>query len=112
MHGASWLRFDRRSLLRIEAAERAVVELAGAFDRRFRSDSPFPPVVIALALRSRSLYSSFLHSLNGPAPIAALALIRPLVEINILLRFISCAPDLRSRLWIAERDRWSAGLVR
>ena len=97
--------------MRVEQAERALLELARALDRAFQSDSRFHHVVIALGQRSRSLYMAFVHCMEGPAPVASMAILRPLVEINILVRFLGQAPDIRSWLWMAERSRWSLAFV-
>jgi len=97
--------------MRLESAERALIELGGAFDRPFRAEGSYPHVVIALMQRARSLFRGFVHSFEGPAPIAALVLLRPLVEINILLRFLGQLPEVRAHSWIAERFRWSLAFV-
>lgn len=97
--------------MRVEAAERALLELATAFDRPYRAETLYLHVVIALMHRSRSLFQGFVQCAEGPAPVAGLALLRPLVEINILLRYLGQMPDVRPRLWIAERSRWSLAFV-
>jgi hypothetical protein len=97
--------------LRVEAAESALIELSGSLERKFRSDAAYHYVVVALGLRARSLFGGFVHAMDGPWPVSGLALMRPLVEINILLRFLRQSPDVRARLWIAERHRWALAVV-
>jgi hypothetical protein len=67
--------------------------------------------VLALAHRARSLFVGTRHLFAGRAPVAAMSLIRPLVEINILLRFLGNEPSLHVELWIAEGQRQIAAFI-
>lgn len=97
--------------MRLQAAESALIELSRALTQGFRANALYPHIVVALGLRSRSLYQSFTYCIEGPAPAGSLALLRPLVEINILLRFLAQWPEERSSLWMAERHRWALSVV-
>lgn len=59
---------------------------------------------IALGLRGTELYRAAVD-LAGRHPNAAQALLRALVEVAILARWIEGNPALRVRLWLAEDDR-------
>ena len=61
--------------------------------------------VFGLAHRARSLFSGFIETVGGSAPSAALYLIRPLVEINLMLRFLRRSSTLHTEMWAAEGDR-------
>jgi hypothetical protein len=100
--------------MNIEASERALLELSGALDLPYRSSRGllYPMVVIALAHRARSLYTGFTYCIEGPAPVAALTFLRPMIEINILLRFLRQHPHERAKLWVFERHRWSINVAK
>lgn len=92
--------------MKIDAAERALLELASVLDRPFAPASDAESVVMALAHRSRTLYRGYLTCTKaGLSPLAGRTLLRPMVETNILLRFIREDPDLHARLWHAESRR-------
>jgi hypothetical protein len=57
-----------------------------------------------IAIRARSLYQNFLHSLTSPAAIAPLLAIRPLVESAILSKWVSLNPALHGELWFAQSE--------
>jgi hypothetical protein len=96
----------------IGAYERALLELSGRLDLPYRSSGLFPIVVMALAHRARSLYEGFTYCIEGPAPVAALTFLRPMIEINILLRFLRQHPKERTKLWVFERHRWSINVTK
>jgi hypothetical protein len=87
-------------------AESELLELAAAFDEPV-ARSEYPLTLLLLGHRSRTLFRAFLHLQTGSVPVAARALIRPMVEINILIRFLRQDPDLHTELWQAEGDRSS-----
>jgi hypothetical protein len=91
-------------------AEHDVLELAKALDELVEADE-YHLTQLALAARSRSLLRGFIELAEGPAAIAAFALLRPMVEINILMRFLSKSPDLHLELWHAEGDRGVLAMV-
>jgi hypothetical protein len=65
-------------------------------------DAGYPTAALALGHRARSLFLGFRQLIEGPTPIAASSLMRPMVEINFLLRFFGQSPELHAKLWIAE----------
>jgi len=90
----------------------STVELASVFLERMAEDVPTPspdvsdrnlPFVL-LAERARGLYVNFQHSLSSPTEFAPLLAIRPLVELAILVKWISLEPRLHGFLWIADSD--------
>jgi uncharacterized protein DUF5677 len=89
---------------RLVAAEADVLKLARALDRPVR-DEEYTLTQLALAARSRSLLAGFIALADGAEPIAAFALLRPMVEINILMRFLTKNPELHLELWHAEGER-------
>src|SRR4051812_46233025 len=96
--------------MEITAIERALLALATRLDRPYRANSVYPHVVVALTHRSRSLYRGFIHSLEGPAPISSVALLRPLVEIHITLRSFRRYPTA-AELWVYERELWAVRTI-
>jgi hypothetical protein len=87
-----------------ERAEAELLELARALDRPVRLDR-FALAVLGLGVRSATLFRAVTELQRGRAPAAAQALIRPLVEINILIRFLGKSPELHTELWEAEGTR-------
>jgi hypothetical protein len=84
--------------------EMELLELAAAFDEPI-ARSEYPLTLLLLGHRSRTLFRAFMDLQTGPVPVAARALIRPMVEINILIRFLRKNPNLHTELWQAEGDR-------
>jgi hypothetical protein len=82
-------------------AEEELERLAGRLDTAV-PDGAYPAAALALGHRARTLFSGFRQLIDGPTPIAASSLMRPMVEINLLLRFFGQCPDLHAKLWIAE----------
>lgn len=98
--------------VRIEAVERALLELAKRLDAPFMPRGDPDSVAMALGHRVRTLYRGYLTCTEaGLPPAAGRALLRPMVEANILLRFIREEPEWRSRLWQAESTRVWLGLA-
>ena len=97
--------------MRVEVAESALMELSGAFQRPYKSDRMYHHVVMALGLRSRTIFGGFLQLIVGDWPVASYALLRQMVEVNILLRFLRASPDVRSALWVAEQFRNTRAFV-
>lgn len=92
--------------IKIEWAEEQLQRLA------MRLDEPFDPVggdpdhvCMALGRRARELHRGYLHCLRGNEVVASRALLRPAVELNILLRFLRQHPEHRTRLWHLETIR-------
>jgi hypothetical protein len=71
----------------------------------------YPKAVLALGHRARSLFLGFRQLVEGPSPVAAMSLVRPMVEINLLLRFLGQDPELHTELWIAEGQRQIAAFL-
>jgi hypothetical protein len=88
----------------LTAAEQELSRLAGELETLVKDDDYFR-AVLGLGHRARTLFFGFLHAMEGPAPAAAMSLLRPGVEINLLLRFFGRDPVLHPKLWIAEGDR-------
>lgn len=97
--------------MKIEAVERALLELAARLDQPFTPADDPDSVCMALAHRARDLYRGYLACAEAGLPAAGRLLLRPMVEANILLRFIREEPDWRSRLWQAESRRVWLGLA-
>jgi hypothetical protein len=68
--------------------------------------------LLVLGTRASSLFRGFVVLAGSDAPSAALALMRPAVEINLMLRFIVANPELHAELWVAEGERESLKLIR
>jgi hypothetical protein len=89
---------------RVKVAEERLSKLAAHLETPIR-DEDYRRVVLALGHRARSLFFAFIEVVEGAAPTAAMSLIRPMVEINIILRFFRASPKLHVELWVAEGDR-------
>lgn len=89
---------------RLVEAENELSRLAGALETVVKDDDVLK-AFLALGHRARSHFFAFIHAIEGPAPAAAMSILRPGVEINFLLRFFGRDPSLHVRLWIAEGHR-------
>jgi hypothetical protein len=92
------------SLARFLIAERGALDLAKALDTPV-AGSHYAISVLALGQRSRSLFRGFLELQGGSARAAGRTLLRVMVEINILLRFLAKDPEFHTELWLAEGER-------
>jgi hypothetical protein len=61
--------------------------------------------------RSRTLFRAFLELQHGAVPVAGRALLRSMVEINVLVRFLGKNPTVHAELWHAEGDRGTLTIV-
>jgi hypothetical protein len=95
----------------LEDVERALTVLSRRLDLPYRADWLYPHVVLALGHRARTLFQGFSYCFDGPVPVAALTILRPLIEINILLRFLRQHPEHRALLWVFERHRWAINVA-
>lgn len=82
-------------------AEARLLELAKAVDKPVPNE-PYKLALVALGQRSRTLFRAFRQVHPGGASDAAGALMRPMVEINLLIRFLAKNPTLHTELWEAE----------
>jgi hypothetical protein len=85
-------------------AEKSLLRLAQALDKP-TTKGPYPLALMALGQRSRTLFRAFRQVQRGRAAAAAPALLRPMVEINILVRFLTKSPELHTELWETEGER-------
>ena len=88
----------------LNQAERELAALAAHLETAV-PESVYPAAALALGHRSRSLFLGFQQLIEGPTPITALSLMRPMVEINFVLRFFGQSPELHANLWVAEGSR-------
>jgi hypothetical protein len=95
----------------LERAEQDLEELSQALDQGV-ADEQFATAVLLLSLRARTLFRGFTRLIHSDVPVAALALMRPTIEINLTLRFLVANPELHTGLWIAEGERQTAIIVR
>jgi hypothetical protein len=93
------------------AIETALLTLADRLDQPFSSGGDPDSVAMMLAHRARDLFTGYLACTAEDIPAAARLLLRPAVEVNILLRFIREDPEWRTRLWHAESTRVWIGLA-
>ena len=97
--------------MRVEAIETALLTLARRLDEPFVSRGDPDSVAMAVAHRGRCLYQGYLACTEAGTPAAGRLLLRPMIEANILLRFIRQEPEWRTRLWHAESTRVWVGLA-
>jgi hypothetical protein len=86
------------------AAETRLLELAKALDEPVERDR-HKLALVAMGQRSRTLFRASRQILRGRAAAAAPALLRPMVEINVLIRFFAKNPELHTELWEVEGER-------
>lgn len=88
------------------------IDLASAFLERLAEDIPTPTpdledrdiTFAILGERAKSLYANFQHSLSSPAALGPLLAIRPLVELAILIKWISLDAAFHGFLWFADSE--------
>jgi Family of unknown function (DUF5677) len=95
---------------RLIDAEGELGRLAAALETVVKQDAYFM-VVLALGHRARSIFFAFIHAMESPTPAAAMSLLRPGVEINLLIRFLARDPLLHVELWEAEGMRQRLALI-
>ncbi len=86
--------------------------MAAAVLAKLAADVPVPSYeleddVLPFALlgdRAWSLYSNFIHAADSPAALGPVLAIRPLIELSIVVKWLSLDPDLHRLLWLAESD--------
>ena len=66
--------------------------------------------LVALGQQSRTLFRALRQVARGRANAAGGALLRPMVEVNITIRFLNTNPELHTELWQAEGDRSAAAI--
>ena len=81
-----------------------MLELAAAFNEPV-APNEYALAMLSLGHRSRTLFTAFAELQRGSVPIAARTLLRPMVELNILVRFLRKNPHLHIELWQAEGER-------
>ena len=100
----------------LRTAERELAALAAHLDTPVAVDDMYRVAVLTLGHRARTLFDAFAQLADGPSPGAALTLVRPMVEINLMLRFLGQDPALLpSSGWrkaidsVAGRSRGTSG---
>jgi hypothetical protein len=91
-------------------AEDELLGLARRLDEP-ASAEPYPLALLGLGQRSGSLFRGFLELQGGNARVVAPVLLRTMVEINIVIRFLKKDPDLHCELWEAEADRLTLAAI-
>lgn len=97
---------DPVTLAALKTAESELLQLASALDASVERGE-YALALLLLGQRSRTLFRAFLELQEGEVPLAGRALIRPMVEINLLVRFLSKNPQLHTELWLAEYERFT-----
>lgn len=87
-----------------------MIDLATALDEPVeREESRL--AVLLLGQRGLTLFRGFIELQESPVPSAGRALLRPMVEINILIRFLAKNPKLHTELWQAEGERNALAMI-
>jgi hypothetical protein len=94
----------------LQAAEEELERLAAHLETVV-PQLDYAMAALALAHRARTLFLGFRHLADGPTPAAGMSLVRPMVEINLLLRFLGRDPELHVELWYAEGERQRVALL-
>lgn len=79
-------------LSKLQADESELLDLAAALDDPVDREE-FKLAVVVLGQRGRTLFRGFIELQGSAVPSAARALLRPMVEINILIRFLATNPE-------------------
>lgn len=95
-----------------ELLDRNDLGTAAAVLAKLAADVPIPSYelgddVLPFALlgdRACSLFRNFIHAADSPAALGPVLAIRPLIELSILVKWLSIDPDLHRVLWLAESD--------
>ena len=95
----------------LEHAESELLTFAAVLDEPI-DDSGYKRALIGLGHRARSLFRGSLELHRASDPVAARALLRPMVEANLVVRFLSKSPELHTELWHAESARIAAATAR
>jgi hypothetical protein len=95
----------------LDQVEAELVQLSEGLARPVPNDT-FHVALLLLGQRARSLFRGFTILAGSDTPTAAMALLRPTTEINLILRFIVAKPQLHSEIWVAEGERQSLLLIR
>src|SRR3989442_942319 len=69
-------------------------------------------VACLMAHRALSLYRGVLVELDGPVPVTAMVMLRPLAELTIVLKWISLDPELHAALWVGQSEDQDLRAVR
>jgi hypothetical protein len=91
----------------MDAVEDRLRQLALNLDLPFSPSGDPDEVCMVLGRRGRELYRGYVRCARGGYLVASRALLRPALEVNILLRFIRQHPEHRAKLWQAESLRLS-----
>lgn len=91
-------------------AEQELAKLAAHIETVVPVADDYRLVALTMAHRARSLFLAFGQLMDSPVPVAAMTLVRPMVEINLLLRFLG-KERLHVELWQAEGDRQRLALL-
>jgi hypothetical protein len=94
----------------LEASEAELLGLSESLDEPIRP-AEYRLAILALGQRARTLFRGFIALQDSAAPAAGRALLRPLIEINTLIRFLHKDPALHLELWEAEGDRTVVSIV-
>jgi hypothetical protein len=94
----------------VEAAESILLELARALESPVK-DADYQRSLVSLGQRARTLFCGSLALHASEVPAASRALLRPMVEINLLVRFLRKNPELHTELWHAEGARNTRTIV-
>jgi hypothetical protein len=90
-----------RKLLRKSIDE--LVEIAVVLDEPVRGE--YALALVKLGQRSRTLFAGIRKLHASRTPLAARMLLRPMIDINILVRFLRRDPFLHTALWTVEAER-------
>jgi hypothetical protein len=97
-------------LARLQNTESELLDLATILDEPVERDE-FKLAVLVLGQRGRTLFHGFIELQDSAVPSAARALLRPMVEINILIRFLAKDRKLHTELWQAEGERNALAMI-
>jgi hypothetical protein len=86
--------------------------LTGAFLDKLAGEIPTPTPDLdrdalyfaPLGARAVTLYANFRHAMSSPVDLGPILAVRPLIELAILVKWVSLNPTFHGELWFAESD--------
>jgi hypothetical protein len=95
----------------MSAIEDQLQRLGLRLDASFSAAGDPEELCMALGRRARDLHRGYVRLARGGYAVASRTLLRPALEVNILLRFIRQRPEHRAELWAAESERTKVQIV-
>jgi hypothetical protein len=87
----------------LAASEELLVELGASLDEPVKNEY-LERALLVLGRKARTMFLGFAHLIKSDVPSAAFVLLRPAVEVNLVVRFLVARPEVHLELWEGEAD--------